>query len=257
MSSPAGTPRTKSLARAIRLLHAVASPPIGSSASELARVTSLPRSTVARTLRTLADSGLVEEAADGGGWVLGYELVRLSRAADPHRRLVEASDPALSRLRDAANESALLAVPHGRPGMEILLQLDPSRHVGVANWVGADVPLHASSAGKLVLSQLDEHDLAAWLGKGPLASFTEKTITDASALQTELARVRRQGWAELVDELEDGLASISVPLHSPRGSLVGIVGISGPTFRLGKIRRRDLLPAVQATAREIERALAR
>ena len=189
--------------------------------------------------------------------MLGYELVRLSRAADPHRRLVEASDPALSRLRDAANESALLAVPHGRPGMEILLQLDPSRHVGVANWVGADVPLHASSAGKLVLSQLDEHDLAAWLGKGALASFTEKTITDASALQTELARVRRQGWAELVDELEDGLASISVPLHSPRGSLVGIVGISGPTFRLGKIRRRDLLPTVQATAREIERALAR
>src|SRR5438132_13578942 len=85
VSSPAGTPRTKSLARAIRLLHAVASPPIGSSASELARVTSLPRSTVARTLRTLADSGLVEEAADGGGWVLGYELVGRSRAADPHR----------------------------------------------------------------------------------------------------------------------------------------------------------------------------
>lgn len=252
-----GTPRTQSLTRAIRLLHAVAGRPAGSSATELARVTSLPRSTVARTLRTLADSGLVEEAGGSGGWVLGYELVRLARAADPHRRLVEVAHPELSRLRDATGESALLAVPRGRPGMEILLQLDAGRHVGVANWVGADVPLHASSAGKLVLAQLGEHELDAWLGTRPLASFTERTITDARALRAELARVRRQGWAELVDELEKGLASISVPVHSPRGVLVGIVGISGPTFRLTKIRRRDLLPTVHATAAAIERAAAR
>src|SRR2546423_5849130 len=95
MSISVGTPRTQSLGRAIRLLHAVAGKPAGSSASELARVTGLPRSTVARTLRTLADFGLVEEAAGAGGWVLGYELVRLARAADPYQRLVEVAQPAL------------------------------------------------------------------------------------------------------------------------------------------------------------------
>ena len=56
MSRHAGTPRTQSLARAIRLLHAIAERPAGSSASELARATALPRSTAARTLRTLADN---------------------------------------------------------------------------------------------------------------------------------------------------------------------------------------------------------
>ena len=257
MSTSAGTPRTKSLTRAIDLLHAVASRPGGSSASELARVTRLPRSTVARTLRTLAASGLVEEAADEAGWILGYELVLLARAADPYQRLVEAARPALSRLRDATSESALLAVPRGRPGMEILLQLDPRRHVGVANWVGADVPLHASSAGKLVLSELDERELEAWLDTNPLASFTGKTISDVCALRKELARIRRQGWAELVDELEEGLASIAAAVRSPRGALAAIIGISGPTFRLGKAQRRELLPAVQETAAEIEHAFNR
>ena len=116
--------------------------------------------------------------------------------------------------------------------MEILLQLDSDRHVGVADWVGSEVPLHASSAGKLVLAELDGAELAAWLDANPLASFTERTMTDPETLRAELARVRRQGWAELVDELEDGLTSISVPVLSPRGSLVGIVGVSGPTFRL-------------------------
>jgi DNA-binding IclR family transcriptional regulator len=46
-------------------------------------------------------------------------------------------------------------------------------------------------------------------------------------------------------------------VHSPRGALAGIVGISGPTFRLGKARRRDVVPIVQASAAEIERAMAR
>jgi DNA-binding IclR family transcriptional regulator len=256
MSTSVGTPRTQSLGRAIRLLHAVASSPAGSSASALARVTGLPRSTVARTLRTLADFGLVEEAAGAGGWVLGYELVRLGRAADPYRRLVKVAQPALIRLRDDAAESALFAVPRGRPGMEILLQFDAGHHVGVANWVGAEVPLHASSAGKLVLGELDQLELEDWLDSRPRASFTDKTITDGHALLAELARVRRQGWAELVDELEEGLASISVPARSPAEALVGIVGISGPTFRLGKTRRRDLLPTLRATAAEIERAVA-
>src|SRR5919108_6429782 len=96
-------PRTKSLGRAVDLLHAVAARPHGSSAMELARVTGLPRSTVTRTLRTLADAGLVERP---GAWVLGYELVRLARAADPDRPLVDAGRNVLARLRDETGESA-------------------------------------------------------------------------------------------------------------------------------------------------------
>src|SRR5262249_10127350 len=154
--------------------------------SELGRVVGLPRSTVTRTLHTLADAGLVEEGSHGAGWVLGHELVRLARAADPHRRLVDAARPALARLRDKTGESALLAVPHGRPGMEILLQLDANRHVGVADWVGVDVPLHASSAGKLILAELDEDELAAWLEASSLVAFTDRTFTDREALRAEL-----------------------------------------------------------------------
>jgi DNA-binding IclR family transcriptional regulator len=248
-------PRTQSLERAIRLLDAVAKHPGGASASELARDTDLPRSTVARTLRTLADSGFVEEATDGSGWAIGYELVRLGRAADPNRRLVEVARPALSRLRDATGESASLAVLRDPTDMEIVLQLDPERHVGVASWVGREVPLHASSAGKVVLAELGEDELDAWLGATPLEAFTEKTITERQALRAELARVRRQGWAELVDELEEGLSAISTPVRSTRGSLVGVLGISGPTFRLGKTRRRELVPLVRSTAADVERAL--
>ena len=248
------TRRTQSLERAIRLLHAVSHRPTGASASELARDIDLPRSTVARTLRTLADSGFVEEAADGSGWVIGYELVRLGQVGDPNRRLVEIAQPALNRLRDATGESVSLAVLRGPTDMDIVVQLDPERHVGVASWVGREVPLHASSAGKLVLAELAEDELEAWLTE-PLQAFTERTIVDRQAVRAELARIRRQGWAELVDELEDGLSAISAPIRSSRDSLTGVLGVSGPTFRLGRTRRRELVPLVRATAAEVEGAL--
>jgi DNA-binding IclR family transcriptional regulator len=234
------------------VLRAVAAQP-ASSASELARTSGLPRSTVARTLLTLADAGMVEEAQ--GGWVIGHELIRIAHAADPDRRLLEAARPALERLRDETAESAMLAVPRGRPGLRIVLQVDPSRLVGVANWVGVDVPLHASAAGKLILTELDESELDAWLARAKLVGFTSSTITSEPDLRAELRRVRRRGWAELGDELEEGHASLAVPVRAADGTLTAVIGISGPTFRLGHARRRQLLPLLQTVALELEAAI--
>jgi IclR family transcriptional regulator, acetate operon repressor len=187
--------------------------------------------------------------------VLGYELVRLAREADPYRRLVDAAYPELADLRDDAGESTSLGVPRGRPGMEILLQLDAERHVGVANWVGVDVPLHASSAGKLILGDLDPETLDVWLAGTTLGTFTDRTITDRAVLREEVERVRRQRWAEIADELETGHAALSVPVARRDGSLAAVIGVSGPTSRLGKMRRRELLPRVRTTAEAIERAI--
>lgn len=247
------TPRTKSLGRAVAVLREVAARP-SSSASELARASGLPRSTVARTLRTLGDAGIVEQSA--GGWVVGRELIRLARDADPDRRLLAAAKPVLERLRDATGESALLAVPRGRPGMEIVLQVDPARLVGVAGWVGVDVPLHASAAGKLILADLADAELEAWLARTRLTRFTRATIGRRDALRAELGRVRRRGWAELVDELEEGHVSLAVPVRGADAALVAALGVSGPKFRLERARRRELLPRLRRAATEVERETA-
>jgi DNA-binding IclR family transcriptional regulator len=207
---------------------------------------------VARTLRTLADAGLVEDV--NGGWTLGYEVVRLARGADPFRAVIRAAGRPLDQLRDATGESALLAVPVGRTEMEIVLQLDASHIVGVTDWVGAHPPLHASSAGKLLLAELSDPELDAWLADHTLDAGSDEAIHDEVSLREELRRVRRRGWAAIVDELEVGLTSLSAAVRDHDGALVGMLGISGPTFRLGQRRRREVLglvldAAAAATAR--------
>ncbi len=233
------------------LLHALVSGP--QSASALARETGIPRATVARTLWTLADAGLVEEVEDG--WMLGYELVRLGRAADPDAQLIRLAGPDAAELRDRSEESALVAVPRGEMAFEIVLQLDGPHLVGVTSWVGRTVSLHASAPGKLLLAELDERSLATWLADNPLTPFTRRTITTPKRLRAELATVRRDGIAELLDELEDGLTSLSASVHDGDGALVAMVGINGPTARLTSARRVALRDDVLAAARAIEQRL--
>ena len=246
-----GTPRTRSLDKAILLLHALASGP--RTASALARETGIPRATVARTLWTLADAGFVDEAEDG--WILGYELVRLGRAADPDAHLIRLARPLVAELRDASGESALVAVPRGETAFEIVLQLDGPHLIGATSWVGRTVPLHASAPGKLLLAELDEQGLGAWLAETPLAPLTRHTITTPRRLRTVLETVRRDGIAELVDELEDGLTSLAAPVHDVDGTLVAMAGISGPTARLDSARRAVLRDDVRGAARRIEQRL--
>ena len=204
-------------------------------------------------LQTLSDFGLVDETRDGSGWVIGYELVRLARSADPNKLLVDAARGPVERLRDASGESALFAVVVTPTRFEIVLQADPERRIGVTSWIGADIPLHASSAGKLLLAELDDAELTTWLSEAPLTPFTTQTITESTTLRRHLAIVRKRNWAQIVNELEDGHVSLSVPVRRD-GALIGIIGLSGPTFRMPPNRRRDLLVRLAATAGEVTTA---
>src|SRR5260221_443826 len=67
---------------------------------------------------------------------------------------------------------------------------------------------------------------------------------------TELAIVRRRGWASSIAEREPGLASVSVPVLRD-GALLGALCVSGPASRLGSSPGRRLAPLVVAAAREL------
>jgi len=248
-----GIPRTIALDRAMDVLVAVAESAGATSASALARTTGQPRPTVSRTLRTLLDRGLVAETADG--WITGPELFRLARLSDPRSAVIQAASGPLRRLRDQSGEAALLGVVTGRTQMDIVAQLNAPHHLGVVGWVGADVPLHASAAGKLVLAELSPAELEAWIAETRPKRLASRTLTGARELCAELVRVRRRGWAQIVDELEDGLVSLAAPVRDRAGTLVAMIGVSGPSTRVNPARRRALPPVVLKAAAEVECSL--
>ena len=236
-------PRTQSLLRALALLGAIERSGSGASTAELARLTDLAPATAGRLLATLADAGFAARGARG--WQIGPELVRLGRRADPHGALARRAQPVLDELAAHAGESAMLAVPRPGPAVEVVAQADGPHLLGLTNWVGREIPLHASAAGKLLLAELPDRALDAWIARERPARLTQRTIVGRTRLTREVERVRACGWAEIDEESEPGLASVAVGVRDADGSLVSIVGFSGPRARLD---RQALLAPLQHAA---------
>ena len=117
--------------------------------------------------------------------------------------------------------------------------------LGLTNWIGRPIDLHASAAGKLLLAELDDRAAAAWIRRERPRRLTPRTLTTRGELLHELARVREQGWAEIDGESEVGLASVAVPVRDPDGNLVAMLGYSGPAERLD---RPALVPPLKRAA---------
>jgi len=237
-------PRTQSLSRAIGLLRALERFPNGATAATLARATGLAPATAGRLLATLEDEQFVERG--DAGWTVGRDLVRIAQRADPHRALARRARPMLEHLAAAAGESAMLAIPRPGPGMAIVAQADGPRLLGLPNWVGRHIDLHASAAGKLVLAELDDAAVTAWIKRERPRRHTPRTLTRRAELLADLRRVRERGWAEIDGESEPGLASVSMPVRDPDGRLIAMPGFSGPADRLDRPALIELLAGAVA-----------
>lgn len=246
----------QSVQKATSILRAVAAQPQGDTASGLARTVGLPHSTTLRLIHTLENEGFLMRRRGDGRYVIGLDLVRLGTDAKPGDLLRAAARPALERLADETHETVTLSVVRGGVAVDVVVQIDTPDPIQAVNWMSRSYPLHASSSGKVVLAELDAPRLRRLLAR-PLERRTPATITDPALLRTEIERVRRLGYAAIVDELEEGLASLSVPIFEPGRRLLGTVNVTGPSFRLDASRRHDALQHLRVAAGEIEDALSR
>jgi IclR family pca regulon transcriptional regulator len=112
--------------------------------------------------------------------------------------------------------------------------------------------------GRILLAALPEAELSARLAGIDMRPLSSHTITDPDALRAVLERVRRQGWAAVDQELEEGLRSLAVPIHDAGGAVVAALNVSVHASR-GTMTtlRRDILPLAQEAAVAIEADLRR
>lgn len=241
--------KNQSVQKAVSILRAAALRPSGATIAELARAARLPRPTGARLVATLVDEGLLARRDGGDTYVLGHEMARLGSLADLGRHIIESSRGALEHVLSICEETVMLQLPRNGQ-IEVVLQLDPPKLLGGTNWLGLHFPLYASSAGKLLIASWGDDSIEATV-QSPRTAFTPRTITDPAAFRHEIERVREDDYAVVLDELEMGLASVSVPVRDATGALVAIVSVCAPTARLGPEERRRAVSALSEAAHVI------
>ncbi len=249
--SNGGAASVQSVDRALTILEVLAR--VGTAGvTEIATALEVHKSTAFRLVATLEAHGLVEQIDGRGKYRLGIGLLRLAGATTARLDVVQEARPISRKLAADTGETVNVAVLADRSAL-YLDQVAGSSALQSHNWVGQHIPLHATANGKVLLLDLDDQRQGEMLGR--LQAFTESTITSRDRLRKELTKVREQGYAVAVDELEVGLAAIAAPIHNAHGDVIASISVSGPTFRLSEARIAEIIPPLVEAAAEVSHRL--
>jgi DNA-binding IclR family transcriptional regulator len=227
---PAGS---QTIDRAANLLVGVLEGERPRAVGDLAAEAGLPKSTASRLLAALERNGLVEQEGNRGGFRAGPVVVRFAHRGLVGANIVDLAQESLESLGELTGETINLGVP-GPNGVEHLAQIESRHFLGAGQWVGRSVSYERSANGKVLV--------AFGAADAPL---------DADVLE----RVRADGFATAIDELEEGLTAIAVPVFGESGDAIAAISVSGPTLRLSPERIEELRPAITEEGQALSRRL--
>jgi DNA-binding IclR family transcriptional regulator len=244
------------VARAFTLLRHIAAGNRCRNTSHAAKATGINRTTLIRLLATLEQEGMIEAITDDGGYRLGTGLITLAAEALHGRGIAQVAQPFLTELVQGLNLSAHLGILEGRE-IVYLARVTPNSHLASNVREGTRLPAHATTIGRILLSDLTLEELRARYAGVELEAYSEKTRTSLADLERQLAEDWALGIAWSMANFEPEIGSAAVLVRDRRGHAAGGINVTGhaSAFASGDPRLAKIEAALRKAARGISEAL--
>jgi IclR family pca regulon transcriptional regulator len=222
------------------------------NATQAADRAGLTRAAARRHLLTLANLGYLD--TDGSHYWLSPKVLRFSGSYLASARLPRLLQPTLNRLAAQTRESFSAVV---RDGDEVVIvarsaSVGGQRLMAYGLHLGARLPVHATSTGRVLLASLPKAEFNAWLKGRELPRLTPRTVVDGKAFRAAIDRVRSDDLALASEEHELGVHALAVPLRNMEGQTVAALNVVASPQRLSpEVMQHDLLPLLLDAAREL------
>lgn len=233
--------------RLFALLELIAEKDRFTSFPALAEETGLPKATLHRMLQQLESGGLLQRSNDGRHLAIGTRLRQLSEKVLMNDVYQGARRAVLRQLVEELGESCNLTALSGSEVI-YLDRVETATPLRFYLHPGSRVPAHCSASGKLLLAQLTPTQRRRLLAHVPLEAYTPRTITTLPALEEEIQRVRKQGFALDNEEFLPGLMCVAVLVPSAQGRSNLCVAVQAPVLRLTPDKAIGMLPPLQRAA---------
>jgi len=233
--------------RLILLLEAIAGAASPLNASELAKLTGLPRPTIYRNISALTDCGFVEVTDCGNRYVLGMRFVKIALTGKSDTHVINAVSAMMLKAVKDIGETAFLARYRG--GRVDLIHIEtPSDPAQSYIYPGLGPrPAHACSSAKAIAAFITPELCEDLIETQPMR-FNQNTITDPRLIERELSQVRRYGYAICDGEIDEGVTSVAVPINVERLGAIFSIGVVGPSHRIKPMVQNRILPVLTAEA---------
>ncbi len=223
---------------------------------ELSEAAGLPVSTLHRIITVLRRHGLVTQDPQSKRYRLGYGAIDLGRRAAAVLSIRQVANPIMRRLAEQTGETVVLTVVNDTRDRAVCIERVESRHdLRLHLEVGEQSYLHAGASSKVLLAYLPPSDVVDLVRRVGLPILAHNTIRDLSALQEEMEKIRKQGYAYSREETDSGAWGVAVPILDPEQRAVAGLGIAAPTSRHTDDTQRRFISLTLDAGREIAHAM--
>ncbi|WP_407358533.1 IclR family transcriptional regulator [Microbacterium sp. LTA6] len=242
---------SSTVSRAITILELCSAEP--RSASEIADVLGVHRTTVLRTLLTLQDAGLVRQTVPGV-FGTGFRLAALAKSAMMHFDLRGIAHPHLKALSDELHLTVQFAVLDG-DRIRYVDKIEPRDSIVLNTEIGGEVVISTAGVAKAILAHLPSELRRTVLNRATFPAYTERSFTDRESYERELTRVQERGWAFDDGEYDDLSNCIASPVRDHAGDVAGAVSVTAFRSRTNLDELREHLPTLLTTTEMISHQL--
>ncbi|MDB5749840.1 MAG: transcriptional regulator, IclR family-like protein [Ramlibacter sp.] len=219
------------------------------NATQAAQRAGLTRAAARRHLLTLAHLGYLE--TDGSHFWLAPKVLRFSGSYLASARLPRVIQPTLNRLAAQTGESFSAVVLDGEQ-VVIIARSGSARLLAYGLHLGARLPAHATSTGRVLLAAKPRREFGAWLKGRELPRLTTRTLVDPRQFRAVVDQVRQQDFCVASEEHELGVHALAVPLRDMAGRTVAALNVvAGPQRLAPEALAKDLLALLLEAAREL------
>lgn len=242
--------------RVLDILELLGEYPSGLTLAEISKKIELPKSSTHRILGVLLDRQYIRESYSNGKYLLGYQILGLSKACLSSIDLLHVAHPYMKSLIEEFNETVIIgALDHNCKRIIYLDKIDSSHSLRLVSSIGERVPVHCTALGKAILSKFNVEKICAILNGCELSKFTEHTIVDIDDLLAELQNINQIGFAVDHEEYKSYVSCVAAPICGFEGIPVAAISMSVPTSRFSDERSQLIIKKIMESASAIEKII--
>lgn len=217
--------------------------------TEVAEYLNVASSTAHRLLAMLQYRGFMRQDARTKAYRPGTALTGVAFSILQRFDVREAMHPFVEKLNSELAETVHLALLDGNT-VRFIDAIESPQAVRVSSRLGTSMPAHCSSSGKAMLAHLPAEELHRLYPGEDLEGLTPHSLRSRSGLESELAKVRRRGYATSSEESENGVASVAVAFPAGQTPTRLALSVAVPVGRMNRSAVRWMAGALQATVAE-------
>ncbi|MGC8760445.1 MAG: IclR family transcriptional regulator [Bryobacteraceae bacterium] len=233
-----GTPASRSLAKGLMIVEALASREESMPLKDIAALIGLGKASTLRLLRTLEGLGYIRRDEHES-----YYCERVWPTMKQQMRLTalrKCAQPVLAQLNAELGETVALAFLFDDV-IRVVDVIESTHHIRMSNYKGGILQPYASSLGKSITAFQTPEVAQRLLYTYGIFALTPNTLTDFRAIQDDLAAVRERGYAWDREETVLGGICCGAPIVMPGGEVFAAISMSMPKARFSK-QIEEVLP---------------